>query len=103
MALIFQRLARNFIKNGYFPTDEVTLSRILPALDIDASTVRVLDPCCGEGTALAEVKQHLTGCGARVSALGIEYDRERAYHAKGLLDGVVHSDVNDVVVTSLCT
>ena len=21
MALIFQRLARNFIKNGYFPTD----------------------------------------------------------------------------------
>ena len=32
MALIFQRLARNFIKNGYFPTDGETLSRILPML-----------------------------------------------------------------------
>ena len=100
MALIFQRLARNFIRNGYFPTDEVTLSRILSALDIQAGNVRVLDPCCGEGVALAEVKQHLTECGAKASALGIEYDRERAYHAKGLLDRVVHSDVNDVFVTA---
>ena len=99
MALIFQRLARNFIKNGYFPTDEVTLSRILPALDIEAGCVRILDPCCGEGVALAEIKQHLTDCGAKVSALGIEYDRERAYHAKGLLDRSVHSDVQDVFMT----
>ena len=29
MALIFARLARNFIRNGYFPTDEVTLVRAL--------------------------------------------------------------------------
>jgi hypothetical protein len=100
MALIFQRLARNFIKNGYFPTDEVTLSRILPALDIEAGCVRILDPCCGEGVALAEIKQHLTDCGAKVFALGIEYDRERAYHAKGLLDRSVHSDVHDVFVTA---
>ena len=99
MALIFQRLARNFIKNGYFPTDEVTLARILSALDIRGQVVRILDPCCGEGVALAEAKHHLTECGAQVSALGIEYDRERAYHAKQLLDRVVHSDVHDVVVT----
>jgi len=99
MALIFQRLARNFIKNGYFPTDELTLARIISALDIRGQVVRILDPCCGEGVALAEVKNHLTGCGAQVSALGIEYDRERAYHAKQLLDRVVHSDVHDVMVT----
>lgn len=100
MALVFPRLARNFIKNGYFPTDEVTLSRILGALDIGASHVRVFDPCCGEGVALAEVKHHLTECGAAVSSFGVEFDAERAWHAKSLLDRVVHSDVADVFVTA---
>ena len=77
MALMFQRLARNFIKNGYFPTDAVSLSRILAALDSDGEKLRIIDPCCGEGVALAEVKQHLVALGASVEALGIEYDRER--------------------------
>ena len=100
MALIFQRLARNFIKNGYYPTDEVTLAGILGGLDIGASGVRILDPCCGEGTALAEVKNHLTDCGASVEALGVEFDAERAWHAKRLLDTVAHSDVADVFITA---
>lgn len=100
MALIFQRLARNFIKNGYFPTDEATLAGILGALDIDAPRVRVLDPCCGEGTALAEVKHHLTECGAVTEALGVEFDAERAWHAKELLDTVIHSDVADVFISA---
>lgn len=100
MALIFQRLARNYIKNGYFPTDEVTLSRTLAALDIGAPRMRVLDPCCGEGTALAEVKHHLAECGAQVEAYGVEYDRERAWHAKEMLDKAIHSDIADVFVTA---
>ena len=100
MGLMFTRLARNFIKNGYFPTDPVTLSRLLPALDVGAEAVRILDPCCGEGTALAEVKQHLTECGTQVTAYGIEYDQERAWHAKRLLDCVAHSDVHDVFISA---
>lgn len=100
MALIFQRLAHNFIKNGYFPTDEVTLSGILSALDIGGKKVRVLDPCCGEGTALAEASHHLKTCGAEVNSLGIEFDGERAWHAKQILDRVLHSDVQDVVVSA---
>ncbi len=100
MALIFSRLARNYIKNGYFPTDEVTLSRILAALDVGSQQVRVLDPCCGEGTALAEVKHYLGECGGQVDAYGVEYDRERAWHAKELLDKVIHADVADVFMTA---
>ena len=100
MALIFSRLARNFIKNGYYPTDDVTLARILSALDIGAGRVRIFDPCCGEGVALAEAKHHLAECGAAVTALGVEFDPERAWHAKGLLDTVAHADVNDVFVTA---
>ena len=32
MALMFPRLARKFVKNGYFPTDEPTIERELKAL-----------------------------------------------------------------------
>lgn len=100
MGLMFTRLARNFIKNGYFPTDEATLGRILNALDIAGAQVRIADPCCGEGIALAEVKQALTEAGAVVEGLGIEFDAERAWHAKQLLDTVLHSDMNDALVSS---
>jgi len=83
MALMFQRLARNFIKNGYFPTDAETTQRVLSALQPgDTGQFRILDPCCGEGVALAECKHHL---GAdRTEAFGVEYDEERAWHAKGI-------------------
>jgi len=99
MALIFPRLARSFIKNGYYPTDEITLARILAALDVVGGEVRILDPCCGEGVALAEVRHHLTECGSTVQALGVELDQERAWHAKEMLNVVLHSDINDVTFT----
>jgi len=98
MALMFSRLAHNFIKNGYFPTDAVTLERILAAIEPDGETLRIHDPCCGEGTALAEIKQYLAA-DAAVQALGIEYDAERAWHAKQLLDVAIHSDVHDAWLT----
>jgi hypothetical protein len=100
MALMFSRLAHNFVKNGYFPTDEVTLARILDALDIGGNELRILDPCCGEGTALAEVKHHLTQCGSKVTAYGIEFDAARAWHSKNLLDMVAHADMHDVFVSA---
>jgi hypothetical protein len=100
MALIFSRLARNFIKHGYFPTDEVTLGRVLTMLEPVGEQMRIYDPCCGEGTALAEIKHHLQGEDvARVEALGVEFDAERAWRAKDLLDRAIHSDVNDVFLT----
>ena len=99
MALIFQRLARNFIKNGYFPTDEMTIARLLAMLTVEPGSMRIIDPCCGEGVALAECANHFRESGAQVFSAGIEYDAERATHAKTLLDHVVHADINDSVVT----
>ncbi|CAL94653.1 DUF6094 domain-containing protein [Azoarcus olearius] len=98
MALIFPRLARNFIKNGYFPTDEATLGRIIAALDIAGDHLRICDPCCGEGAALYAIKNALIACGATVQALGVEFDAERAWHAKTVLDVAIHSDTQDVIV-----
>jgi tRNA G10 N-methylase Trm11 len=97
MALMFQRLARNFIKNGYFPTDSATLARTLQALaPAENGHLRILDPCCGEGVALAECKHHLGT--ERTEAFGVEYDEERAWHAKQLLDRCIHGDAQDCIL-----
>lgn len=109
MALMFQRLARNFAKNGYFPTDTETTKGILSKLCFDVKgnknkqgIVRMLDPCCGEGVALAECKEHLSTkykklSNKNIEAVGIEVDKDRAYHAKSMsnLNTVVHGDIND--------
>lgn len=99
MALMFNRLAHNFIKNGYYPTDEATLTGIVSAIEPSGTRIRIFDPCCGEGTALATLKQHLVQFAA-VQALGVEYDAERAWHAKRLLDTALHSDIHDVTFTA---
>jgi hypothetical protein len=59
MALMFPRLARNFVKNGYFPTDEPTLERALAALAPTDGPMCILDPCAGEGVAIAEAAHAL--------------------------------------------
>ena len=98
MALMFPRLARNFARNGYYPTDEITLERTLQALTPAASgRMRICDPCAGEGVALAEAA-HFLGRD-QVQAFAVEYDRERADHARGLLDRVLHSDLFDTLIS----
>jgi tRNA1(Val) A37 N6-methylase TrmN6 len=97
MGLMFQRIARNFARDGYFPTDGETTRRVLSALaPCESGGMRLLDPCAGEGVALAECKHHLGA--ERAHAFGIEYDEERAWHAKRLLDTCVHGDFMDCIV-----
>jgi hypothetical protein len=46
--------------NGYYPTDPDTIERILSLLrPWPKGTMRIIDPCAGEGVALAECKHHL--------------------------------------------
>ena len=99
MALIFPRIALNFLKNGYYPTDQPTLDRIAGALDVDGRPVRLIDPCCGEGAAALELKQSLEAAGSPAQAFGVEVDEERAWHAKQVLDTVAHADVHDVRIS----
>ncbi|WP_458737152.1 DUF6094 domain-containing protein [Pseudomonas chlororaphis] len=98
MALMFPRLARNFARNGYYPTDEITLERSLQAL-IPSTTgrMRIFDPCAGEGVAIAEAA-HALGRD-QVDALAVEYDQQRAEHARTLLDRVLHSDLMDTMIS----
>ncbi len=97
MALMYPRLASNFAKNGYYPTDEKTLECILSHLHLeDDNQTQIFDPCCGEGVALAEIKHSLGQHQSR--AFGIEYNAERAYHSKNLLDVCVHGDMQDCII-----
>jgi hypothetical protein len=94
---MFQRLAHNYAKNGYFPTDAETTNRILNALNpAKTGVMRIIDPCAGEGVALRECKHWLGD--AATQAFGIEYDEERAWHAKELLDRCIHGDFNDCII-----
>ena len=98
MALMFQRIAQNYIKDGYFPTDSDTIGRILSALAPNGQgAMKIIDPCAGEGTALAECRHHL---GAdKTEAYAVEYDRVRANQAKKLVDRCIHGDFFDQVVS----
>ncbi len=105
MALMFQRLARNFAKNGYFPTDSDTTAGILTKLknnNSDNGMVRIIDPCCGEGVIMAELQNHLSelNTNIKIESVGIEIDEERAYHAKSMsnLDTVIHGNINDCYI-----
>src|SRR5690606_823875 len=97
MALMFPRLARNFIKNGYFPTDEPTLERALSALAPSPGPLCILDPCAGEGVAIAEAA-HALGR-EQVLAFAVEYDAERATHARTLVDRCLYGDLMDALIS----
>lgn len=96
-ALMFQRLAYSFAKNGYYPTDSETMSRILNVLQpASDGTMNIIDPCYGEGTALAECQHHL-GTDS-VHSFAVEYNEERAWHSKSLLDHCIHGDLQDCLI-----
>lgn len=97
MALMFPRLARNFIRNGYFPTDEPTLERALTALAPSPGSMSILDPCAGEGVAIAEAA-HALGR-EQVQVFAVEYDAERAAHARKLVDRCLHGDLMDALIS----
>ena len=97
MALMFPRLARNFSKNGYYPTDEPTLERALNALMPSDGPMCILDPCAGEGVAIAEAA-HALGR-EQVQAFAVEYDAERARHARQLVDRCIHGDLMDTLIS----
>jgi len=97
MALMFPRLARNFAKNGYYPTDEPTLERALNALMPSDGPMCILDPCAGEGVAIAEAS-HALGR-EQTKAFAVEFDAERARHARGLVDHCLHADLMDTMIS----
>jgi tRNA1(Val) A37 N6-methylase TrmN6 len=57
----------------------------------------ILDPCAGEGVAIAEAA-HALGR-EQAKAFAVEFDAERARHARSLVDHCLHADLMDTMVS----
>lgn len=84
--------AMNHRKSGFFPTDVGTLENLFSDLTSSDKTVNLLDPCCGEGDALAQFKSHYPNA----KTYGVELDLARAEVARSQLDYVYQADIYDV-------
>jgi len=80
---------------GYYPTPLSVTERIRTFLSYPSENVNLLDPCCGEGTALRNVAD-----GANATTYGIELDEYRAKQAKDTLANVLHCGYEDVRISN---
>lgn len=78
-------------KMGFFPLPEPEARRIRQHLLYPASNFAALDPCAGEGRALAIITEHAQG-----QRCGIELDAYRAEEAVKRLDQVIYGDCFDI-------
>ena len=98
MSLLHPIIAHNFEKMGFYPTDEQTLDIITRSIvPNDALGITLVDPCCGEGTAIAVLKSNCCPYG---QTLGAELDQTRFEAAKHTMDHIICADaLNEVKFT----
>lgn len=91
------RLASN-AKMGFYPTPDKTLRLLRKWLNFDERS-KVLDPCCGPGTAL----KLLTGGNSDVVTYGVELDSTRAAQAENNLTHQALGSIFDVRINPLAS
>lgn len=74
-------------KMGFYPTPPSVVRDITSIIDFGSNT-RVLDPCCGRGDALADIKAIYPD----ISTYGVELDSKRYEASKEKLDHVLNCD-----------
>ena len=93
------RLAAQY-KGGFYPTPDRVIDLVAGLVHVPSSyygcreTVRILDPCCGAGDALARLADRLGEPGAvPVETFGVELHAERAEQARERLDRTLAVDL----------
>ena len=77
-------------KGGYYPTPSEEMALATAHLRVEeGSTVNLLDPCAGTGTALRQMAEYLRNMGAVTITYGNELENSRADEAKQVLDNVI--------------
>ncbi len=82
-------------KAGFYPTPPVVVEAIANLCSLSTGqeqdhVFRVIDPCCGEGAAVAQFRDMLNT--SRMELYGIELHKERAELAKTCMDRVLLTD-----------
>ena len=87
-------------KGGYYPTPLQVVDLLAelidspPAYGRQGQTLRLLDPCCGGGDALAQLADNLRRANTLpVETYGVELHRDRAEAARELLDRALACDL----------
>ena len=82
-------------KCGFYPTPESVVSIVARhMIRRKEGLIRLLDPCAGQGTALAEIGRHLNA-----ETFGIEIDRRRGAQAQKVLTRCLVTDYQNVRVS----
>jgi hypothetical protein len=84
------------VKMGYYPTPPRVVELLKPLITFTSyrDETFALDPCCGEGGALASL-----AAGTTAKTFGIELDAARAKEAKPMLKHVVHASFDQVDIS----
>ncbi len=88
-------------KGGYYPTPDRVVDMIAGLIDTphgfhhyNRETLRILDPCCGGGDAVAQLADELRHRGdLPVETYGVELHRDRAQQAEERLDRALAADL----------
>ena len=88
-------------KGGFYPTPPRVVDLIAGLIDTpggyhhrNRETLRILDPCCGAGEAVAQLAEHLGGPSRlSIETYGVELHRDRAEAAEGRLDRALAADL----------
>ena len=88
-------------KGGYYPTPDRVVGMIAGLIDTpyghnryNSETLRILDPCCGAGDAVAQLAEELRYRGTLpVETYGVELHRDRAEDAARRLDRALAADL----------
>ena len=84
------------IKMGYYPTPVSVVERIKTFISFTDNNT-ILDPCCGEGNALAQLAE-----GTNAKTYGIEIDGHRAEEAKAKLHHVLKCGYEQTRISNSC-
>ncbi len=88
-------------KGGFYPTPPRVVDLIAQLIRVPSGyyyrsreALRILDPCCGAGEAVAQLAERLSQPGsAPVETCGVELHRDRAEQAEGRLDRTLAADL----------
>ena len=88
-------------KGGYYPTPDRVVDLVADLIDTptgsnyrNAETLRILDPCCGGGDAVARLAERLDRPNALpIETYGVELHRDRAEEAERLLHRTLAADL----------
>jgi predicted RNA methylase len=84
-------------KMGFYPTPSETLEWVCKFLSFGEG-VHVLDPCCGDGRAVYELKW---ASDFKAGTYGIELDGERVVEAHSNVDRIIQGSIFDVRINPL--